>query len=269
MPPEVHAGLTLALLAFAVFYLRGWQHLRRSLRDVLPAWRFWAFMTGLLVLWTATGSPLAALDHQFLTVHMVQHLLLMTVAAPLILLGAPLIVFLHALPHGFVHHGLDPFLKWRPVRVIGRTVTHPVFCWLASTAAVIGWHTPALFAIGMHSGWHAVEHATFFAAGLLFWWPVVQPWPSLARWPQWSMPLYLFLATLPCDALSAFLTFCNRVVYPHYLSGPGLFGSPLGDQECAGALMWVTVTFAYLAPAVVLTMRLLSPQRLASKAEVF
>jgi hypothetical protein len=73
-------------------------------------------------------------------------------------------------------------------------------------------------------------------------------------------PLYLFLATIPCDALSAFLTFCGRVVYPTYASSPQLFNnSALRDQELAGAMMWVWVTFAYLIPAVVITMQILSP----------
>jgi cytochrome c oxidase assembly factor CtaG len=108
--------------------------------------------------------------------------------------------------------------------------------------------------------WHGVEHASFFVAGLLFWWPVIQVWQS------WSVPLYLFLATLPCDALSAFLTFCGRVVYPHYLNAPRVFDiSPLADQESAGALMWVWVTFAYLIPAAVVTVQMLSPQRRTSK----
>jgi cytochrome c oxidase assembly factor CtaG len=65
---------------------------------------------------------------------------------------------------------------------------------------------------------------------------------------------------LPCDILSAFLTFCDRVVYPSYLSAARVFDlSPLQDQECAGALMWVCVTFAYLIPAVVITMQILAP----------
>ena len=107
----------------------------------------------------------------------------------------------------------------------------------------------------------------FFVAGLLFWIPVVQPRPSLARWPRWSVPLYLFLATLPCDALSAFLTFCDRVVYRHYLPAHRLFNiSARADQECAGALMWVWVTFAYLAPAAAVTIEMLSPQQRAMKA---
>ena len=103
----------------------------------------------------------------------------------------------------------------------------------------------------------------FFAAGILFWLPVIQPWRVLARWPRWSVPLYLFLATLPCDALSAFLAFCGHVVYRPYLSAHvGMFGlSPLDDQALAGALMWVAVTFAYLIPALVLTARLVSGGR--------
>ena len=125
-------------------------------------------------------SPLWTINYSQL--HMVQHLLLMTVAAPLILLGAPVIAFLYGLPQRFVPGFLTPLLSRPAVHEAGRIVTHPVFCWLASTATVIGWHVPALFALGMRSeGWHAIEHACFLAAGLLFWWPVVQPWPSLAR----------------------------------------------------------------------------------------
>jgi len=201
---------------------------------------------------------------------MVQHLLLTTVAAPLILLGAPIVALVHGLPRRFIRNVMEPFLRCAAVREIGRIVTHPVFCWLASTITVIGWHVPAVFMLGLQSEkWHGIEHASFFAAGLLFWWPVVQPWPSLASWPRWSVPLYLFLATLPCDALSAFLTFCNRVVYPHYLSAHRLFDiSPLGDQESAGALMWVCVTFAYLVPAAVVTVQMLSPRRRVSQVQV-
>ena len=279
MSPELHRGLdswslpipvTIVLIVVALVYLRGWYQLRNSLPDVLPAWRLGAFMAGLFSLWAAVGSPLAVLDHQLLTGHMVQHLLLMTVAAPLILMGAPVITLGYALPQRFVPIVLRPLPRCPPVHWIGRIVTHPVFCWLASTAAVIGWHIPALFALGMRSeGWHAIEHASFLAAGLLFWWPVIQPWPTLANWPRWGIPLYLFLAALPCDALSAFLTFCNRVVYPHYLSTHRLFDiSPLGDQECAGALMWVWVTFAYLAPATVVTIQMLSPHERASRLEI-
>jgi putative membrane protein len=257
-------------IGLALVYLRGWLRLRSSLPNVIGVWRFIAFMSGVVALWAAVGSPLASMDHHLLTAHMAQHLLLMTVAAPLILLGEPTITLLHGLPQRLVGSVLTPFLRWPLVEGLGCIVSHPVFCWLAATGAVIGWHIPALFELGMQSAeWHALEHANFFVAGLLFWWPVVQPWPSLASWSRWGIPLYLFLATLPCDALSAFLTFCGHVVYPHYVSAPSVFDiSPLADQECAGALMWVWVTLVYLAPAVVVTIRMLSPQRRALNAEV-
>jgi cytochrome c oxidase assembly factor CtaG len=193
---------------------------------------------------------------------MLQHLILMTAAAPMILLGI--------LPISLRGPFLGRLSGWPPPQRLGRIGTHPLFCWLASTATVIGWHIPALFELGLHSEWrHDIEHASFFAAGLLFWWPVVQSWPSLAASPRWPVPLYLFLATLPCDALSAFLAFCGRVVYPHYLTANRPFGiSALGDQECAGALMWVCVTFAYLVPAALVTIQMLSPRSLGVASEL-
>ena len=262
--------VTLVLIAVEIVYLRGWYRLRNAVPHLLSVWRLAAFSCGLLALWGVVASPLAAMDHHLLTAHMAQHLILMTVSAPLSLLGAPVVVLLNGLAKPFGRLVSGPLSRCSPVKTFGYLVTHPLFCWFAGAATVIAWHIPPLFELGMSSaGWHEVEYACFFAAGILFWWPVVQPWPSLATWSTWGVPLYLFLATLPCDALSAFLTFCGRVVYPHYLSMHRVFNiSPLGDQECAGALMWVWVTFVYLAPAVVVTIQTLSPQRHALNAEV-
>jgi len=107
---------------------------------------------------------------------------------------------------------------------------------------------------------HTVEQITFLGAGLLFWWPVIQPWPTASTEPRWSMLLYLFLATLPCDILSGFLVFSDRVAYPVYLSGPRMFVfSVLEDQQCAAALMWTCVTLVYLVPAAIISTRLLAP----------
>jgi cytochrome c oxidase assembly factor CtaG len=221
-------------------------------------------------LWAAIGSPLAVLDAQLLTAHMLQHLLITTVAAPLFLLGAPAITLLHGMPRRLELGMVSSLSRIPNARRIGHILTHPVFCWFACTMTVTGWHVPALFELGMRSeAWHAAEQATFLAAGILFWWPIIRPWPSVAIWPQWFVPLYLFLATLPCDALSAYLAFCNGVVYPQYLSVHRLFGvSALADQECAGALMWVWVTFAYVAPAAAVTIRMLSPSERLLRAEI-
>jgi cytochrome c oxidase assembly factor CtaG len=228
------------------------------------------FMAGLFSLWIALGSPLAALDHQLLTVHMMKHLLLMTVGAPLILLGAPAMPVLCGLPKWIMR--LSLLLRSRTPRLslLGNFLSNPVFCWLAGTAAVIAWHIPTLFQLGLSSNtWHIVEGVCFLSAGLLFWRPIIRTGPREAKGLQWSMPLYLFLGTLPCDILSAFLTFCGRVVYPNYVSAARIVNlSPLQDQECAGALMWICVTFAYLIPAVVITMQILSPGRAQREAQV-
>jgi putative membrane protein len=251
--------VTLVLVLAGLFYARGWMHLRTAFPNMIPAWRATAFLFGLFTIWIAVGSPLAALDEELLSIHMVQHLLLMIIGPSLILLGCPVPPVLHGFPKWITRTALGPVFRLTLVQRLGSTLTNPVFCWFAATAVLIGWHIPAAFTLGLESEfWHHVQHASFLTAGLLFWWPVIPSWPSVSH-PRWSIVLYLFLGTLPCDALSAFLAFCDRVVYTSYLVGPRHFSiSALEDQECAGALMWVCVTFVYLIPAVILTTRLLS-----------
>jgi putative membrane protein len=246
----------------ALVYVRGWLRIRSLLPEVIPIWRLAAFLGGLLSLWIAIGSPLEAFDDVSLAAHMVQHLLLMAVAPPLILLGAPSLPFLRGLPRSIVRGSVGPVLRSAPVKWLGRFLTNPAICWLVATIALIGWHVPAAFELALRSdAWHDVEHICFLTTSLLFWWPVIQPFPSGTTRHQWSIPLYLFLGTLPGGALGAFLTFCDRVLYPSYAAVPGVFGvSPLEDQVIAGALMWVLGMFVYTLPAIAITLRLLAPQ---------
>ena len=225
--------ITAVLIVAGLLYVRGWVRLRRT----IPLWRAASFVIGLISIWLAAASPLAMLDHHLLTAHMVQHLLLLTIAPALILMGFPAIVF--------------------PLRTPGRP--HPVVCWCAASSVLIFWHIPAVFALTFGSVWlHYVQHVSFVIAGLLFWQPVIASRPGELH-QEWSVVIYLFAATLPCDVLSAFLSFCGRVVYPAYLNMPPHFGlTALEDQECAGALMWTVVTLAYFIPAVLVTMALLS-----------
>jgi putative membrane protein len=255
--------LSLAVVAVSLVYLRGWRHLDLASPQVIPAWRAVSFIIGLFSIWVATASPLAALDEQLLTIHMLQHLLLMTIAPALVLLGAPVMPLMHGLPRRFVRSILGPFFRWTPVQRLGHLFSQPAFCWIAAAAALVGWHIPAAFTLALRSeSWHVLEHASFLCAGFLFWWPVVQPWPSVPVWSRWSLLLYLFLATLPCDILSGFLVFSDRVVYPVYFSALHRFGmSVLEDQQRAGALMWTCITIAYLVPAAILTTQLLGPVR--------
>ena len=256
-------GVNVSLGLGALVYTRGWLRLHAASSKLISIWRFAAFVAGISSIWVAIGSPLEAFDDVSLTVHMVQHLLLMSVGPPLILLGAPTLPILRGLPQPMSRAVAGPILRLGPVKWFGRLAAHPIICWLAAALALIGWHIPTVFELALHWDWlHELEHATFLGSGLLFWWPVVQPWPSAARWPRWSIPLYLFCATLPCDALSGFLVFCNHVVYPSYLIAQSVFAmSPLEDQECAAALMWTCVTIIFLVPAVLVTLEILSPQK--------
>jgi putative membrane protein len=250
-----------ALLILAVLiYLRGWFRIRRLGLETIAAWRATSFLIGLFFIGIALVSPIATLDHELLTAHMVQHLLLMTLAPAFILLGAPVMPFLHGLPCHVVRSDAVPVFRWPPVGRLGKLLGQPAFCWIAAAATLVGWHIPAPFSLGLQSEvWHVVEHISFLSAGLLFWWPVIRPWLGATAWPRWSTILYLFLATVPCDILSGFLVFCDRVVYTVYLSTSQHFGiSALADQQRAGALMWTCVTLVYLLAAAIVAVRLLS-----------
>ena len=272
MPPAHHAALGYSpssiglVFAFVIglecfLYARGWRRMQAASVRAIPVWHAASFFVGMSLIWVALGSPLAAYDHDLLTVHMIKHLLLMTFAPALILLGEPMLAFWHALPQS-TQVVLRPLFRRPSVQRFAHVLSGPALCWTVSAFTLMGWHVPALFTLGLRSEvWHAVEQVSFIGAGFLFWWPVVQPWPSVTTGPRWSTLLYLFLATLPCDVLSGFLVFSDRVAYPVYLSTSRQTGlSVLEDQQAAGALMWTCVTIVYLVPAVILTTRLLSPR---------
>src|SRR5712671_188823 len=253
---KIALGLAVAFL----LYTRGWLILHRTLPERFSVWRLFAFAGGLATLWLAIASPLDAFAGLLLSAHMVQHLLLMSVAPPLILLGAPLLPLLRGLPRKFARDGVGPFLVWPALRRAGTTVTHPVSCWTIMAITLCAWHVPAAFDLALRSpAWHKVEHACFLGASLLFWWPVVRPFPSRPQWPLWSVPFYLLAADLLNTALSAILTFSDHVLYPTYLAAPRLFGTTaLGDQTCAGLIMWVPGSLVYLVPAALIAVQYLS-----------
>jgi putative membrane protein len=242
---------TLCLIGLA--YLHQWMRVAWLVPDGVKGWRAFSFFVGLFLVWVALGTSLSVLDHQSLTAHMVQHLLLMTIGPPLILLGAPWRLLPQRPPLSLLEVIARPFRH---------PLFHPLVGWLGAAAALVVWHIPSMFMLALRSQtWHGIEEASFLAAGILFWLPVVEPSRNPSRMPESSILLYLFLATLPCDIFSGFLVFCDRVVYPVFLSSSQAFGlSALEDQQCAGALMWTCVTVVYLIAGTVFAARLLSPR---------
>jgi cytochrome c oxidase assembly factor CtaG len=253
------------LLLTCALYARGWRRLRGRRPREFGVARLASFLSGIAAILLAVASPLDAFAGLLLTAHMVQHLLLLMVAPPLILYGAPYLPILRGLPARVLKHGAGPFLASTELQWFGRKLTHPLFCWLAFTITSLTWHTPEFYELALRSPfWHDVEHLCFLGAALLFWWPVIQPRPSRAQWPRWAMIPYLFLADFQNTALAAFLIFCDRVIYPSYAAAPRLLNlSPLEDQAAAGAVMWVPGSVVYLIPIGLLTIQALGSGRRA------
>lgn len=258
-PASALTPLAILNVALSIAYFRGWQKLRVHPGSAVALWRSCCFPAGLLLIWLATNSPLARLDDELLTAHMAQHLLLMSVAPFLISWSRPKMPLLHGSPAGLVRDVIGPFSRTRLAHYLSSLWGRPVFCWLVSIGALLVWHVPYVFNAALKfEALHVIEHGSFLAAGFLFWSPLL---PSHGRHESatWSLVLYLFLATLPCDILSGFLVFCDRVIYSAYLTRQHFSSwSPLDDQQCAGALMWTSITILYLLPAAALTIRLLS-----------
>jgi putative membrane protein len=128
---------------------------------------------------------------------------------------------------------------------------------------------PAAFELTFRSeNIHQLEHACFFFTSIAFWWVVIAPWPARRVWPRWAMIPYLLSADILNTVLSATLVFSGRVLYPSYLHAERVSSlSPLQDQIAAGAEMWVLNSVVFLLPAVVLTVKMLSPRSLQARTE--
>lgn len=220
-------------------------------------------MTGLFTLWIALASPMDVFNGFVLTAHMLQHMLLMMIAPPLLLLGSPLVPMVRGLPIFAAREFAGPFLNWSVSRRVGTALTNPVVALVLMGVVMFAWHSPVLYELALRSpAWHQTEHACFLVASLIFWWPVVQPWPSRSSWPRWAMVPYLLIADLQNTVLSAILVFSDRILYPSYSAVPRLFRfSALEDQVAAGSIMWVVGSLAFIVPAIVIAVQCLSKRR--------
>jgi cytochrome c oxidase assembly factor CtaG len=252
------------LLLSAGLYLRGWRKTRRTRPHELPTWRMACFIGGLLSLWVALASPIDALDDYLLTAHMIQHFILMSIAPPLIVLGAPVVPLLRGLPRIFIRIARRPIFSARWFHQASRFLTHPATAWLIMNVSYLGWHVPAAFELTFRSEFiHNIEHLCFLLTSVLFWWVVLAPWPARPRWPRWTVIPYLLSADVLNTVLSATLVFSGRALYPSYVQAERITSlTPLQDQIAAGAEMWMLNSLVFLVPAVVLTLKLLTPKSL-------
>jgi cytochrome c oxidase assembly factor CtaG len=251
--------LTTMVILSAIVYIRGWFVIRKTRPAQFPAGRLAAFLFGLAILWLAIGSPMDGFADALLSAHMVEHLLLMSFVPPLLLLGDPQVPLLRGLPRIVTVRLLGPLFRLKALRTLGRFLTRPLVAWLAMNLIFLGWHVPSAYDFALeHERWHDFEHICFLSSSILFWWPVIRPWPTSARYPGWFMLPYLVGADIVNTALSAFLAFCDRPVYSYYLTKPNPFHiAPMTDQVVGAVIMWVVGSLVFLIPAVFITISLL------------
>jgi putative membrane protein len=220
-----------------------------------------AFAAGWLALAVALVSPLDALGGWLFSAHMVQHELLMVIAAPLLVLGRPLAAWAWALPVA-AGRAIGRWTGSGPWSVLWAALTDPLAAWALHAVALWGWHIPALFDAALHhEAVHIAQHFSFLATALFFWWAVLGHDPRGRYGPGHSVA-YLFTTMLHTAALGALLALASTPWYPAYFAPAAALGAdPLQDQQLGGLVMWVPAGFAYVAAALSIIGRMLTRVR--------
>jgi cytochrome c oxidase assembly factor CtaG len=236
--PLVVIPLTLT----AVLFILGLYRLKHR---AIRSWEALCFALGWLALFVALVSPLHAWGQVLFSAHMTQHEILMLVAAPLLVLGRPLIAFLWALPLNW-SRSLGNLAKIHWLNRLWRALTIPLVAWLVHAVALWVWHIPLLFDAVLHSELiHTAQHLSFLISALLFWW-------ALIHGPQGAMGygaavLYLFTTSVHSGVLGALITLAGSVWYPSYVGLTNSWGlTPLEDQQLGGLIMWIPAGLVYV-----------------------
>ena len=225
--------LTAVLFALGVRQARGVTRIERAC--------FWA---GWTVLAISLVSPLHPLGEILFSAHMVQHELLMLVAAPLLVLAHPLVPMLRGLPMA-TRKRVGQWSKLRITQTVWHAITRPLAAASIHAAALWLWHAPFLFQATLRSEWvHAAQHLSFFGSALLFWWSLFY---VQGRANYGAGVLYLFTTAAHTGILGALLTFSHTAWYPAYAQSTLAWGvSPLEDQQVGGLIMWVPASLVYI-----------------------
>jgi putative membrane protein len=227
-------------LLLALLYFKGYLRYRRRGGRLFPAWRPVLFTLGVTVVGLALMSPIDVLADYSFTWHMAQHDLLMLVAVPLILLGAPFIPVVRGLPRSVRRKLFIPFARQSAVRGAARFLTRPLVALVLFELSVVAWHVPGIYDAALFNNWtHLGMHATFIFLGVLFWWHIVTPYPFPSRLHHFLRIGMLVASSIVNGALSATIAFSDQVLYG-YEFRPGFWGlTMLDDQTIGSGLMWV------------------------------
>jgi putative membrane protein len=255
--PWIVALLGLSVAMYGVGVRRLWR--RAGAGRGITVRQAICFAAGWMVLAAALTSPLDALGAALFSMHMVQHELLMVVAAPLFVLSRPLEAWTWALPSGW-RRPLASIGRLRPLAALWTALTEPLGAWMLHAVVLWAWHIPWLFAAALaYETVHALQHGSFLAAALAFWWSVLG---RGVRRPDAAGVASLFTTMLHTGALGALLTFAPHPWYAHYAGTAAAFGlTALEDQQLGGLVMWVPGGLAYMVAGLVIVAAWLAPER--------
>ncbi|HET8579183.1 MAG TPA: cytochrome c oxidase assembly protein [Methylomirabilota bacterium] len=254
--PEVLLPLAVLVALYGV----GWWRLSRRSCSGLPMWRLISCMLGIAAVGAALLSPVNQLAEDLFFIHMVQHLLLIKLAAPAFLLADPLPVALWGLPAALRVRAGRQLARKRPLRAAWQVLTWTPLTWLMYALTLWLWHLPIAYDAALnHRLLHDAEHLAFFWAALLFWWPVIAPAPHLRRPLHHGVRIvYLVLAAFQEAALGLFLTVVPWVLYPSYALAPRVLAlTAQQDQTWGGIVMWGAGGAIDMTVVLVLLFRLL------------
>jgi putative membrane protein len=238
----------------AIVYARGLCRIRQRTRRAAPElWRAWAFGSGLAILIVALQSPISSYDNSLFSMHMLQHMLLVLGAAPLLLIGAPLLPLLWGLPDQ-ERRGVGRLLsRHGPLHTLGHRITQPLVAEVLFLSTLALWHVPMLYdAAQGRSITHNLEHAMLLGTAALFWWPLLPPAGASKQMSRGLAIVYLAAAAVEGTVIGALLTFSSEPLYTTYMLAPRITElSVLQDQQLAGLIMWVPSGLVYLSAILV------------------
>jgi putative membrane protein len=241
--PGVIAAIALSLVLYFIGLRRLWRasHTGGGISRGEAAWYF----AGWLALVIALASPLHPWGEVLFSAHMTQHEVLMLIAAPLMVLGRPMLAFLWAFPLR-ARKTLARITSSTPWQKAWFVISAPLAAWFIHAAALWVWHFPSLFQAALHSNFvHALQHLSFFLSALLFWWAVIHGRQRISGYG--AAVLYMFTTALHSGLLGALLTFAGTAWYPDYKATTWEWGlTPLEDQQIGGLIMGIPAGLAYV-----------------------
>jgi len=254
--PWVLALLMVSAALYAIGAARLWRH--AGLFRGIGARQAAAFAGGWLVLVVALVSPIDAAGAYLFSAHMVQHELLMVVAAPLMVLGRPLAAWAWAFPKA-QRHAIGRWVRVGWWAAFWALITDALAAWILHALALWLWHVPRFFEAALRNeGWHALQHASFLGTALLFWWAVLGHDARSRRTSGLAM-VFLFTTMMHTSALGALLTLAPTPWYESYVATTAMLGiDAVQDQQLGGLVMWIPGGFAYVAAGLAMVARLLA-----------